>query len=115
MAFAMTPALFVSTNESALLLPLVAVNAFFCQGLFSWMPVWLPELFPTHLRATAIAFAFNMPRFVAFLGPLLAGLMIVRFGGYGQTAMLISCIYVLGFLVTPLLPETKGKPLPDQI
>jgi MFS family permease len=115
MAFAMTPALFVSTNDPALLLPLVAVNAFFCQGLFSWMPVWLPELFPTHLRATATAFAFNMPRFVAFLGPLLAGLMIVRFGGYGQTAMLISCIYILGFVVTPLLPETKGKPLPDQI
>jgi hypothetical protein len=66
-AFALTPALFVSTNDPALLLPLVAVNAFFCQGLFSWMPVWLPELFPTHLRATAIAFADD--RAVRWLRP----------------------------------------------
>jgi hypothetical protein len=49
----MTPALFLWTNDPALILPLAAANAFFCQGLFSWMPAWLPELFPTHLRATA--------------------------------------------------------------
>jgi hypothetical protein len=35
--------------------------------------------------------------------------------GYGQTAMLIACIYILGFAVTPLLPETKGKVLPDRV
>jgi hypothetical protein len=49
-AFAMTPPLFLWTNDPALILPLAAANAFFCQGLFSWMPAWLPELFPTHLR-----------------------------------------------------------------
>jgi MFS family permease len=114
-AFAMTPALFLWTNDPVLLLPLAAVNAFFCQGLFCWMPTWLPELFPTHLRATALAFGFNMPRFIAFLGPLLAGTMIVKFGGYGLTAMIIACVYILGFAVTPLLPETKGKALPNRV
>jgi MFS family permease len=114
-AFAMTPALFLWTADPALLLPLAAANAFFCQGLFSWMPTWVPELFPTHLRATALAFGFNMPRFIAFLGPLLAGTLIVKFGGYGLTAMIIACVYILGFAVTPLLPETKGKALPNRI
>lgn len=75
----------------------------------------MAELFPTHLRATAMAFAFNMPRFVAFLGPLLAGTLIVKFGGYGYSAMLISCIYVLGFAATFLLPETIGKALPERV
>jgi MFS family permease len=115
LAFAMTPVLFLWTHDPALLLAVTAVNAFFCSGLFSWMPTWLPELFPTHLRATAMAFAFNMPRFIAFLGPLLAGTMIVRFGGYGYSAMLISCIYVLGFAVTFLLPETRGRVLPETV
>jgi MFS family permease len=114
-AFAMTPVLFLWTNDPALILPVAAVNAFFCQGLFSWMPAWLPELFPTHLRATAAAFGFNMPRFIAFLGPLLAGVMIAKSGGYGQAATLISLIYILGFAVVPLLPETKGEALPDKL
>ena len=115
MSFLMTPVLFLWTQDPTVLLVVGAVNAFFCQGLFSWMPTWLPELFPTHLRATAMAFAFNMPRFVAFLGPLLAGTLIVKFGGYGYSAMLISCIYVLGFAATFLLPETIGKALPERV
>ena len=52
-------------------------TAIFSLGQYSWMPVWLPELFPTRIRATAMAFAFNAPRFIAFLGPLLAGQLIV--------------------------------------
>jgi MFS family permease len=94
-AFVMTPALFLWTKDPAMLLLVAAVNAFFCQGLFSWMPTWLPELFPTHLRAAAMAFTFNMPRFIAFLGPLVAGALIVKFGGYGYGAMMISCFTFL--------------------
>lgn len=59
---------------------LARIDAFFSTGQHTWMPAWLPELYPTRMRATA----FNAPRFVAFLGPLLAGAMIVQFGGYGQ-------------------------------
>jgi MFS family permease len=114
-AFAMTWVLFWWTDDPSLLLLAAAVNGFFCMGQYSWMPVWLPELFPTHLRATAMAFAFNAPRLIAFLGPLLGGVLIVNLGGYGRVATIVACIYVLGFAVTPLLPETRGKTLPDQI
>jgi MFS family permease len=114
-AFAVTQVLFWWTDDPSLLLLAAAVNGFFCMGQYSWMPVWLPELFPTHLRATAIAFAFNAPRLIAFLGPLLGGVLIVNFGGYGRVATIISCIYILGFAVTPFLPETRGRALPDQI
>ena len=76
------------------------------------MACWLPELFPTRSRATGIAFSFNAPRFIAFLGPLFAGQLIVQFGGYSHAAMIISCIYLLGFCVAPFLPETRAKPLP---
>jgi hypothetical protein len=27
--------------------------------------------------------------------------------------MTIACIYALGFVVVPFLPETNGKPLPE--
>jgi MFS family permease len=76
------------------------------------MAAWLPELYPTRMRATALAFAFNGPRFIAFLGPLLAGSMIVQFGGYGQAAVMLALVYLVGIAAAPFLPETVGKPLP---
>src|SRR5262249_58448040 len=42
----MTPVLFLSTTDLHLLLVAAAVNGLFTLGQYSWMPVWLPELFP---------------------------------------------------------------------
>jgi MFS family permease len=112
MALVLTPVLFLWTQDLGLLLLVAAVNGYFSLGQYSWMPVWLPELFPTRIRATAMAFAFNAPRFIAFLGPLLAGSLIVSFGGFGYAATIVASIYVLGFAAAPFLPETAGKPLP---
>jgi MFS family permease len=76
------------------------------------MSTWLPELFPTQMRATATGFIFNVSRIPAALGVLIAGAVIVYFGGYGDAAMSISLIYVLGLVTGPFLPETLGAPLP---
>jgi len=111
-ALLLTPVLFFATRDPGLLLIQAGVNAVFSNGQFSWMPAWLPELYPTRMRATALAFAFNAPRFIAFLGPLVAGAMIVQFGGYGQAAMVLALIYLVGIAAAPFLPETVGKPLP---
>jgi MFS family permease len=112
LALLMTPVLFFTTMDVTMLLVLAFVSAIFANGQYTWMPVWLPELYPTRMRATALAFAFNAPRFLAFLGPLLAGTMIAKFGGYGAAAMALSSIYIIGIAAAPFLPETKGKPLP---
>ena len=112
MALLLTPVLFLWTQDLGLLLLVAAVNGYFSLGQYSWMPVWLPELFPTRIRATAMAFAFNAPRFIAFLGPLLAGNLIVAFGGFGYAATIVALIYLLGLAAAPFLPETRGKPLP---
>ena len=111
-ALLLTPVFYLWTTGTALLVLVAGVNGFFTLGLYSWMPVWLPELFPTRMRATGMAFAFNAPRFIAFLGPLFAGVLIAQFGGISKMAVAFSFIYILGFAVAPLLPETKGKPLP---
>jgi hypothetical protein len=56
-----------------------------------------------------------MPRFIAFLGPLIAGTLIVHFGGYGPAACIVALIYILGLAAVPFLPETVGKPLPEKV
>ena len=111
----MTPVLFLWTHDLTLLLVVAGVNGLFTLGQYSWMPVWLPELFPNRVRGTAIAVAFNAPRFIAFLGPLYAPVLIGYFGGIGNAMLIISMIYVVGFLATLALPETRGKPLPENI
>jgi hypothetical protein len=67
------------------------------------------------MRATAVGFIFNAPRLIAAGGTLMAGRLIVRFGGYGNAAMIVALVYLLGLAAGPFLPETRGKPLPDAV
>ncbi len=115
LAFITTPVVFLWTHDLNLLLVAACVNGFFSLGLYSWMPVWLPELFPTRIRATGAAFCFNMPRFIAWIGPLVAGTLIANFGGFSNAAMTVATIYFLGLVSAPFLPETRGKPLPETV
>jgi MFS family permease len=115
MSLLLTPVLFLWTHNLDLLLLAAGVNAFFTLGQYSWMSTWLPELFPTRMRATGVAFGFNAPRLVAFVGPLIAGTLIVDLGGYGSAAMTVSLIYVLGFVAAIFLQETRGRPLPETV
>jgi MFS family permease len=115
MAFVLTPVLFMWTHDVALLLVVACITGFFSLGQYTWMPTWLPELYPTRIRGTAIAFCFNVPRFLAWTGPLVAGTLIARFGGYGHAAVTVGFIYLVGLVLAPFLPETRGKPLPENV
>jgi MFS family permease len=114
-AFIITPVLFMWTHDVALLLAVACVSGFFSLGQYTWMPTWLPELYPTRVRGTAIALCFNVPRFLAWTGPLVAGTLIARFGGYGHAAVTVGFIYLIGLALVPFLPETRGNPLPEQL
>jgi MFS family permease len=115
MALVMTPVLFMWTHDIGMLLLVSAVTGFFSLGQYTWMPTWLPELYPTRIRGTAIAFCFNVPRLLAWSGPLVAGTLIAQFGGYGHAAVTVGFIYLVGLLLTPFLPETRGKRLPEDV
>jgi MFS family permease len=112
MCLILTPIVYLWAHSVDILLAWVGVFGFFTLGIWAWAPVWLPELFPTRMRGTAIAFCFNAPRLIACIGPLIAGTLIVGLGGYGPAATIIGLLFILGFLVAPFLPETKGRPLP---
>jgi MFS family permease len=84
----------------------------FVSGQYTWMAAWLPELFPTRMRATAAGFVFNIPRLIAWLGPLISGWMIANLGGFANAALAISLVYIISLAAAPFLPETRGQPLP---
>jgi MFS family permease len=113
MCLLLTPVVYLWVQDVHVLVFGFAVYGFFIQGVFSWTPIWLPELFPTRMRATAAGFIFNAPRLISAIAPLIAGTLIVGLGGYGKTATIISLFYILGLFCLPFLPETKGQPLPE--
>ncbi|PYN58325.1 MAG: MFS transporter [Candidatus Rokuibacteriota bacterium] len=105
--------LFRVVQDPFTFLVVAAVNGFFTVGQFAWMPVYLPELFPTDVRGSAISLVFDVTRYLAAAGPLLAGWLIVSLGGMSTAASIFGLAYVVGMIVTPFVaPETKGRPLP---
>lgn len=84
-------------------------------SFYGWLPLYLPELFPTRLRATGQGFSFNFGRILAAVGSLQAGVLQDQvFGGkFPKAGMVMSLIYLVGLGIIWLAPETKGKPLPE--
>jgi MFS family permease len=115
MCLILTPVVYLWAQGMGALLAAVAVFGFFTGGIWAWAPIWLPELFPTRMRGTAVAFCFNAPRWISASGPLIAGTLIVALGGYGPAATIVGLFFILGVVVAPFLPETRGKPLPETL
>lgn len=98
--------------------PLFLLLAFlvgaFTATFYGWLPLYLPELFPTRVRATGQGLSFNAGRILAAVGALQMGALMQTFhGSYAQAGAIISLVYVVGLLIIWLAPETKGKPLPE--
>ncbi len=112
--FVMTPITYLWTHSLPLLMCVAFVNGFFTLGCaYSWMAIYPVELFTSTVRATAASFIFNAARLIAFVFPLIAGILISSFGGIPKAAMTLGCIYLLGLVVPWFMPETTGKPLPE--
>jgi MFS family permease len=93
---------------------LAFLNGTFTLGFsFSWMAIYLAELFTSPVRATASSFVFNGARLVAWIFPIIAGQIVTSFGGVAQAALIMSSVFVIGLIVPWFMPETTGRPLPD--
>jgi MFS transporter, SHS family, sialic acid transporter len=83
-------------------------------SFFGWLPLYLPELFPTRVRATAQGFAYNIGRILAAVGTLGAGSLLNYFNeDYARMCAVVSLVYILGIAFIWFCPETKNKPLPE--
>jgi SHS family sialic acid transporter-like MFS transporter len=82
-------------------------------SFYGWLPLYLPELFPTALRATGQGFGFNFGRVLAAIGVLQLGNLTVLLGGLPRVCSALSVVYLAGLVLIWFVPETKGKPLPD--
>ena len=83
-------------------------------SFYGWLPLYLPELFPTAVRATGQGFAFNFGRILAAVGGLQTATLMALFGGsFPKAGSVLTLIYAVGIVVVWLGPETRGKALPQ--
>jgi MFS family permease len=109
----MLPLVYLVPQTYLGVLLLLPILGFFNNGIFSGFPIYLPELYPTRLRATGAGFCFNAGRVLASASPFVTGSLVAALGSFNEAAASIALIYLLGLAVLPFAPETKGKPLPD--
>lgn len=109
----MLPIAFLTPHSLAHVFLLLPVLGFFNNGIFSGFPIYLPELYPTAIRATGAGFCFNAGRIFASTAPFLTGFLVAALGGFGRAASAIALIYGLGLLILLFAPETRGKALPE--
>ena len=108
----MLPITFLAPRSYVHVLLLLPLLGFFNNGIFSGFPIYLPELYPTRIRATGAGFCFNVGRLLASSGPYLTGYLVAALGSFGRAASAVAVIYLVGLLILPFAPETRGKRLP---
>jgi MFS family permease len=84
-------------------------------SFYGWLPLYLPELFRTSVRATGQGFGFNFGRILAAVGALQTGYLMkeVFKDDFATACSILSLIYLVGLGLIVLAPETHGKPLPE--
>src|SRR5262249_40272437 len=88
------------------------IFGFFVFGVFSGHAIYFPELFPTHIRSTGVAFCNGAARIISSFGPLIAGLLAVALGGFNVAAAIMSCFALLSVVAMMLGRETRDDELP---
>jgi MFS family permease len=92
-------------------------------AFYGWFPLYLPELFPTSIRATAQGFAYNFGRVLSAVGSLHTATLTAFFAhgiakdrieieAFPKAGAALAAIYLIGLAIIWLGPETKGKALP---
>lgn len=100
--FVLTP-----TAAPALGLFIIFLLGFFASGQAGGTGAYLAELFPTRIRATGQALAYNFGRGLAAFGPLTVGLAAGAIG-WGESIMIMACVgAAIGCLALAMLPESR--------
>jgi MFS family permease len=88
----------------------VSALGFFSGVYFGWLPLFLPELFPTRVRSTGAGVCFNFGRILTAATIFITGQLMALFGGeYARIGQVTSLIYAIGILAIWLAPDTSER------
>lgn len=85
----------------------------FFGGNFAIFSMWLPELYPTRMRATAFAFNASVGRFLGAGVNFLLGAAIHWQGSLGIPIAWTAAAFAVGIFILPFAVETRHQRLPE--
>jgi MFS family permease len=95
----------------------VFIIALFFLGVgganFAMFSLWLPELFPTEIRATAFAFCTSIGRLIGAGVNFILAAAVLHMGTIGTPVAYTAIIFAIGLLIIPFGRETRGEILPE--
>ena len=97
-------------------LPLFVGSLFFLGlfgGNFAMYNLWLPEQYPTVIRATAFAFVTSVGRFIGAGVNFLIAAGVHVYGSVGIPVASTAVVFLAGLCVLPFCLETRGNNLPN--
>ncbi|MEQ1853561.1 MAG: MFS transporter [Chthoniobacteraceae bacterium] len=114
-ALLIVPAVCYLPRTHGQMLALLPLYGFFTFGFHGGYAVYFPELFPTRLRSTGSGICFNGGRLLAapVLFWIVPWLKAIPGLDLRVAVMLVSLFYLAGLTILFLLPETKGRALPE--
>ena len=108
-----TSYLFMYVKDLETLKWFVPVYGYFIIGGFGTFAAYLPELFPTRVRASGQGFCWNAARSLTAIGPFIGGVLVGVFGSIPAAALSTAIFFVIGLIAIWFGPETRGIPLTD--
>lgn len=100
--------------SDAIFLPAVFLLGLVATVFFGWLPLYLPELFPTRVRATGTGVTYNFGRIASAAGVLGAGSLMSLFAGdYARVGAVTAWVYGLGMVIILFAPDTSKRTLQD--
>ncbi len=88
-----------NTTFGPVIYPQIAGLALFFGASQGVLSAYIPQLFPTAMRATATGFCFNIGRLFTAAAVLSVGMLVNTLGGYGNAVFIFSLIFIPGLLV----------------
>ncbi|MDX1985670.1 MAG: MFS transporter [Candidatus Obscuribacter sp.] len=107
--FACTTLFIFQKSFSYLTLIHIAMCGFFVCSAWTFLFIYVPELFEARIRATAFSFSIQSSRVLAGFSALFGGSLISAFmGQYAVAGASISLVYIIGLVATFFMPPTDG-------
>ncbi len=92
----------------------VSVIGFFSGIYFGWLPLFLPELFPTRVRSTGAGVGFNFGHILTATTVFATAMLTTYFkGDYALIGRITSLGFALGMVAILFAPDTSRKQIED--
>ncbi len=90
----------IDNAEVSLVYLQYALLGFFIGLAQATIYIYLPQIFPSNMRASGVGFCLNIGRAITCIVILFMSWLVVMLGGYSQALLAFACLYVVGLLAS---------------